>query len=160
MEKEIAAFGGVQQRPTAITTARDKVQVVRSVVAVQAFGHCGTGLSARRYGLAVTELQSRLWESNPTHSQSTRMSGAPGNLSDIMQEEYVFFGGKRVVRWDVPTGHRHYYFSDHLGSSNVVTDNLGNVQDESDFYPYGGEIPVTNTYVNTYKFTGKERDSE
>lgn len=83
-----------------------------------------------------------------------------GNLSDIMQEEYVYFGGKRVVRWDVPTGHRHYYFSDHLGSSNVVTDNAGNVQDESDYYPYGGEIQVTNTYTNTYKFTGKERDAE
>jgi RHS repeat-associated protein len=83
-----------------------------------------------------------------------------GNLSDIMQEEYVYFGGKRVVRWDVPTGHRHYYFSDHLGSSNVVTDNLGNIQDESDYYPYGGEIQITNTYVNTYKFTAKERDAE
>jgi len=63
-EKEIAAFGGVQQRPAAITIARDKVQVVRSVVAVQAFGHYGTGLSARRCWLAVTELQSRLWESH------------------------------------------------------------------------------------------------
>ena len=65
---EIAAFGGVLQRPTAITTARDKVQVVRSVVGVQAFGHCGTGLSARRRLLAVTELQSRLWES-PSFAQ-------------------------------------------------------------------------------------------
>ena len=83
-----------------------------------------------------------------------------GNLSDIMQEEYVFFGGKRVVRWDVPTGHRHYYFSDHLGSANVVASNVGVIEDESDYYPYGGEIPVTNTYVNTYKFTGKERDAE
>ena len=83
-----------------------------------------------------------------------------GNLSDTMQEEYIFFGGNRVVRWDVPTGHRHYYFSDKLGSADVVTSDAGVIQDESDYYPYGGEIQITNTYTNTYKFTGKERDTE
>jgi RHS repeat-associated protein len=33
-------------------------------------------------------------------------------------------------------------------------------QDESDYYPYGGEIIITNSDPNHYKFTGKERDSE
>ncbi len=54
----------------------------------------------------------------------------------------------------------HYYYSDHLGSTSVITDNSGAIQQESDYYPYGGEIPVTGGYTNTYKFTGKERDSE
>ena len=33
-------------------------------------------------------------------------------------------------------------------------------QEESDFYPFGGEIPVSGSDTNHYKFTGKERDAE
>ncbi|MGH9514841.1 MAG: RHS repeat-associated core domain-containing protein [Terriglobales bacterium] len=33
-------------------------------------------------------------------------------------------------------------------------------QEESDYYPYGGEIPVSGSDSNHYKFTGKERDAE
>jgi len=32
--------------------------------------------------------------------------------------------------------------------------------EESDYYPYGGEIQITSGDPNHYKFTGKERDSE
>jgi RHS repeat-associated protein len=42
----------------------------------------------------------------------------------------------------------------------VITSDLGVIQEESDYYPYGGEIVVTNGDPNTYKFTGKERDAE
>jgi RHS repeat-associated protein len=57
----------------------------------------------------------------------------------------------------------HYYLSDHLGSASVVAgvvNSVAVVQDESDYYPYGGEIPIINTDPNAYKFTGKERDTE
>jgi uncharacterized protein RhaS with RHS repeats len=81
------------------------------------------------------------------------------NLAGTMQNEYVFFGGKRIARRDVPTGHKHYYFSDHLGSASVVTSDLGVIQEESDYFPYGGEIAITNGDPNNYKFTGKERDA-
>ena len=53
-----------------------------------------------------------------------------------------------------------YYFSDHLKTASVVTDSLGNIKSESDFYPWGGELQFTNNDSNHYKFTGKERDSE
>jgi RHS repeat-associated protein len=55
-----------------------------------------------------------------------------------------------------------YYFSDHLGSASVITNDQGSMPpvEESDYYPFGGEIPISNTDPNTYKFTGKERDSE
>jgi RHS repeat-associated protein len=82
------------------------------------------------------------------------------NLAGTTQNEYVYFGGKRVARRDVPTGHKHYYFSDHLGSASVITSDLGVIQEESDYFPYGGEIAITNGDPNNYKFTGKERDSE
>lgn len=75
--------------------------------------------------------------------------------------EYIFFNGQRVARRDLSTNNVHYYFSDHLGSSAVVADDDGNVQNESDYSPYGEEMIITDTLSpQNYKFTGKERDSE
>ena len=76
--------------------------------------------------------------------------------------EYISFNGKRIARQTVPgtSSTARYYFSDHLGSTSIITDAGGVVQNESYFYPYGGEIQVTTGDPNHYKFTGKERDSE
>jgi RHS repeat-associated protein len=75
--------------------------------------------------------------------------------------EYVYFGGKRVARIDVPTPLTvKYFFSDQLGSADVITDASGSILEESDYFPYGGEIAITNNDGNNYKFTGKERDAE
>jgi len=75
--------------------------------------------------------------------------------------EYVYFAGRRVARIDVPTPLTvKYYFSDRLGSANVITDAGGTILEESDYFPYGGEIVVSGSDANTYKFTGKERDAE
>jgi RHS repeat-associated protein len=85
------------------------------------------------------------------------------DLSGTIQKEYIFFAGKRVARRDVPgTPSVKYYFSDHLGSASVITNASGAMPplEESDYYPYGGEIVVTNGDPNQYKFTGKERDTE
>ncbi len=41
-----------------------------------------------------------------------------------------------------------------------MTDATGMIQDESDYFPWGGEIPYVNNLDNHYKFTGKERDNE
>ncbi|MFZ1010367.1 MAG: RHS repeat-associated core domain-containing protein [Candidatus Sulfotelmatobacter sp.] len=54
----------------------------------------------------------------------------------------------------------HFYLQDHLHSTSLVTDCCGNVFNESDYYPYGGERVITQSDANRYKFTGKERDSE
>jgi RHS repeat-associated protein len=54
----------------------------------------------------------------------------------------------------------HYYFSDHLGSANVITDASGNVELQEDFYPFGGIAYTSGDDSNRYKFTGKERDTE
>ena len=75
-----------------------------------------------------------------------------------MKSEYVFFDGERVARKS-PNG-VFYYFSDHLKTASVITDSLGNIKSESDFYPWGGELQFVNNDSNHYKFTGKERDAE
>jgi len=80
---------------------------------------------------------------------------ASGNLTD----EYVIFGGKRIARRD-SSNNVDYYFADHLGTTHVVTNSSGVIQDDSDFYPFGGERPYLSSSGNNYKFTGKERDTE
>ena len=90
-------------------------------------------------------------------------TGLPVTETDLAGNnpaEYVLFGGERIARRD-SSGHVNYYLADALGSSRVVTDPSGNILDDSDFYPFGGERSfVGPTSGNTYKFTGKERDSE
>ena len=88
---------------------------------------------------------------------------AESDLAGTIQKEYVFFAGKRVARRDVPnTPSVKYYFSDYLGSTSLITNTTGTMPplEESDYYPYGGEIVITNSDPNNYKFTGKERDQE
>jgi len=85
---------------------------------------------------------------------------AESDLSGNITSEYVFFGGKRVARRDA-NGSVYYFLSDHLGSSNVVTSATAQILNESDFYPFGGELVITQNLSNQhYKFTGKERDAE
>jgi RHS repeat-associated protein len=91
--------------------------------------------------------------------------GATGNVLDetsstgTLVSEYIFFNGKRVARRDADNSVK-YYFSDNLGSASVITNSSGTIIEESDYYPYGGEIPITSGDPNHYKFTGKERDTE
>jgi len=81
------------------------------------------------------------------------------DLSGNNPTEYVFFNGRRIARRE-PSSSVYYYFSDHLGSSRVITDANGNTCYDADFTPYGYEIAYTNTCPQNYKFTGKERDTE
>jgi RHS repeat-associated protein len=85
---------------------------------------------------------------------------AESDLLGNLQSEYVFFDGERVARKDFPGLAVSYYFSDHLKTTDVVTDAQGNIKNESDFYPWGGELQFSNNDSNHYKFTGKERDAE
>ncbi len=82
------------------------------------------------------------------------------DLAGNLKSEYVFFDGERVARKDFPGNTVSYYFSDHLKTASVITDSAGNIKSESDYYPWGGELQITNNDSNHYKFTGKERDSE
>ena len=87
---------------------------------------------------------------------------AETDLSGNVLENFVFFNGQRIARRDASTKAVHFYFSDHLGTHSLITDAAGDMppQKESDYYPYGGEIPVSGSDSNHYKFTGKERDAE
>jgi RHS repeat-associated protein len=85
---------------------------------------------------------------------------AESDLTGNLKTEYIFFDGQRVARKDFPGNAVSYYFSDHLKTASVVTDASGTIQNESDYYPWGGELQFANNLDNHYKFTGKERDQE
>src|SRR5262245_35603001 len=105
---------------------------------------------------------------NPTVRPETcigtcRQESWPSRISTVFcSRNMCFFDGERVARRDGPTGAGgvFYYFSDHLKTASVITDSAGVVKEESDYYPWGGELQFINNDSNHYKFTGKERDSE
>src|SRR5438067_10875354 len=57
---------------------------------------------------------------------------AESDLSGNITAEYVFFNGKRIARRDVPSNAVQYYFSDHLGSGDVVASATGVLEQESE----------------------------
>jgi RHS repeat-associated protein len=79
-----------------------------------------------------------------------------GNLT----AEYIYFGGQRVARIDLPAGSVHYYLSDHLKSTSMVVSAAGAIEEDSDYSSFGTEYPIIGAGLNRYKFTGKERDPE
>lgn len=85
---------------------------------------------------------------------------AEGDGTGNLTAEYIYFGGKRVARIDLPANTVHYYLSDHLGSTSIVASSAGAVEEESDYYPFGTEVMVTGPGTNELKFTGKRRDAE
>jgi hypothetical protein len=85
---------------------------------------------------------------------------AESDLSGNLTAEYVFFGGKRVARKDLPSKAVSYYFSDSLQTADVITDSAGNIKYEADHYPWGGEPLFLNNDSNHYKLGGHERDAE
>jgi RHS repeat-associated protein len=85
---------------------------------------------------------------------------AESDLGGNWTAVYGLIRGQIVSRVDLPATVVHYYFNDHLNTTDIVTDAVGNILKESDYYPYGGEIPVIGSDPNRYKFTGKERDTE
>ena len=73
----------------------------------------------------------------------------------------VFNGYKRETILGNSSG-IYFYHSDHLGSSNWITNSQGQAVQYIHYMPYG-ELWVnqqSSTYDERYKFTGKERDTE
>jgi RHS repeat-associated protein len=85
---------------------------------------------------------------------------AESDLAGTLKFEYTFFDEKRVARRDFPSGVISYYFSDELKTTDIVTDAQGNITNESDFYPWGGELQFLANDSNHYKYAGHERDNE
>ena len=86
---------------------------------------------------------------------------AVANGDPLACAKLIFANGQRVamVQVDHPTSVA-YFHQDHLGSSSVITDENGTVEQELAYYPFG-ETRVNTSTENVdvaYKFTGQEQD--
>jgi len=85
------------------------------------------------------------------------VSDTPGSGAG---NEYIFFAGRRIA-WVDASGTPRFYWSDHLGTTRLVTDGSGNVCYDADYYPFQGErTPYVNTCTPAYKFAGMKFDAE
>ncbi len=88
------------------------------------------------------------------------------NLSATMTGRgYWMMSGSTTLSVSAPTefGEFFYYHENHLGSTNVVTDNFGALVSETVYYPFGTprhEFLVDPSFDPTYRFGDKERDRE
>ena len=85
---------------------------------------------------------------------------AESDLGGNWTAVYGLVRGQIYSRVDLPANVVHYYFEDRLKTTDIVTGAACNILKEPDYYPYGGEIVITGSDFNRYKFTGKERDTE
>src|SRR5208282_4765528 len=85
---------------------------------------------------------------------------AESDLSGNLTSEYAFFNKQRIARRDVSSGNVYYLFRDRLGSYRTLANSSGNVQGESDYYPFGGERVISSTETDYFRFAGMEWDSE
>jgi RHS repeat-associated protein len=82
-----------------------------------------------------------------------------GNLYEVangVAKKHIFAGANRICT--IEPQHTYYSHSDHLGSSNVVTDETGSQVQLTEFTPYGSTFRNQGSDITRYKFTGKELD--
>jgi len=83
---------------------------------------------------------------------------AQTDASGNMQQEYIYFTG-RTARRDA-SGNVYYYFSDQVGTTQLITDASGNVCYDSNNTPFGYVMTYTNTCSQGYEFAEMDLDGE
>jgi len=80
--------------------------------------------------------------------------------------KHIFMGANRIATTSLRGGGTaadeaiSYYHSDHLGSSNVISNQAGNLIQNCEYLPYGQFSTNTGIKSTSYYFTGKELDDE
>jgi len=97
--------------------------------------------------------------------KKTTSSGTTTYIGSLFEKDatgktikYIFAGANRVATVE-STGSIYYTHSDHLGSSNVITDKNGSLAQYCEYTPYGMLARNEGTDVTKHKFTGKELDN-
>ncbi|MFC1593868.1 toxin TcdB middle/N-terminal domain-containing protein [Candidatus Omnitrophota bacterium] len=78
--------------------------------------------------------------------------------TDNSNTKHIFLGGQRIA--SVKDGVVNYFHTNHLGSTDVVTDYSGEEIVHYEYAPYGEVVVEQGVDITDYKFTGKSLDSE
>jgi len=66
-------------------------------------------------------------------------------VNGIVLGEWDVSGTAQNYTVTVPSPAVHYYLADQLGSADVVTNASGAIEEDSEYYPFGGERVYTDT---------------
>ena len=73
--------------------------------------------------------------------------------------KYIYAGGSRIAMRD-NSNRLHYYLNDHLGSTRVVFDSTGLVEDKYWYYSFGDARSEQVSTNQAYRYTAKPLDKE
>ena len=85
-------------------------------------------------------------------------SDTSGNL----QKDFIFFNGSRIAFHSYTSGNRHYFYTDHMGSTRVIANLSGStIEWAADYFPWGLiQKQPTSSISNFYQWAGQEYDPE
>ena len=72
--------------------------------------------------------------------------------------KFIWAGSQRIAMKQVTSGSVTYFHTDHLGSTSVLTNAAGAVEQTLTYYPFGETQTTTGSANSAYKYTGKEQD--
>jgi len=84
-----------------------------------------------------------------------------GDHYEVKNDEslkYLFAGNLRLIM--IKGTNTFYFHKDHLGSTSVMTNNSGGVEETTQYEPFGSTREHTGTDMSGYKFTDQELDNE
>jgi RHS repeat-associated protein len=95
----------------------------------------------------------------PAQTQSIDSLDYVGNFiyEKGVLKRYMFDDG--YLKLYTNTFSPRFFIKDHLGNNRIVTDGSGNIQQNTNYYPYGGMTSIsTNQGEQQFKYNGKEYD--
>jgi RHS repeat-associated protein len=105
---------------------------------------------------------------NPAYS-NTPVTGSAVNAGSLTEKITFDYAGNKIYKNGVlekiltengyyENGKYYFYIRDHLGNNRLVADQTGNVEQSTQYYPFGMIITETNREKHAFKFGGKDLD--
>jgi RHS repeat-associated protein len=91
-------------------------------------------------------------------STTTIYLGKDYDITGSTSTKYIFLGDRRISTRK-SDGTLEFIHSDHINSSNIITDSNGNQSGLIEYDPYGSTVTHTGSADPKHKFTGQEEDS-
>ncbi|MBL7130493.1 MAG: VCBS repeat-containing protein [Candidatus Omnitrophica bacterium] len=112
---------------------------------------------------AVREAEAATVHSQSIHQPFTQTTIYIGSLYEKtsgVSTKHIFLGSQRIASIKNQASSIYYYHTNHLGSTDTITNSFGEEVVHYEYAPYGEIILTDGPDTTDYKFTGKPFDSE